>query len=175
MQIYSDWTDILIVGEIKMLHNLHYDINVNLNVLCVSRHIQGCSAWWWTLTRTCPSTQSPSWRCTAAKNATRCPRTSTPYQRPPIAACYKVLNTICDLWHCSSPLHLLSALHPVCDLWSLSHTKNSKVWCIFLPRGRYQKPLKVKTNSYFSQQWIPGVALLVTNRFSSIVCILWWW
>lgn len=61
-----------------------------------SRHIQGSSVSWWTLTRTCPSTQSPSWRCTGARNATRCPLTFTPYQRPPIAACYKVLSTICD-------------------------------------------------------------------------------
>lgn len=71
---------------------------LQLPSVCLSRHIQDCSAWWWILTRTCPSTQSPSWRCTGAKNATRCHRTSTPYQKLPIAACYKVLSPICHLW-----------------------------------------------------------------------------
>lgn len=74
--------------------------HVGVTLCCVQfhRHIRGCSAWSSTLIRTCPSTQSPSWRCTGARNGRKCPLTSTPYQRPPIAACCKVLSTISDLF-----------------------------------------------------------------------------
>ena len=84
--------------QCSTLSNITYSKCKPLCSVCCSRHIQGSSVWWWTLTKTCPSTQSPSWKCIEAKNVTRCPRTSTPYQRPPIAACCKVLHAICDLW-----------------------------------------------------------------------------
>lgn len=79
--------------------------HVSVTLCCVQfpRRIRGCSAWSSTLTRTCPSTQSPSWRCTGARNARKCPLTSMPYQRPPIAACCKVLSTISDLLPTARP------------------------------------------------------------------------
>lgn len=120
----------------------------NVTLCCVQfpRRIRGCSAWSSTLTRTCPSTQSPSWRCTGARNATKCPRTSTPYQKLPIGACCKVLSTISDLLPIAEPdtgarpyiCYQMenSAEHP--PLWSLSSQSALcrllvRVWCSLKP------------------------------------------
>ena len=64
-------------------------------LLLCSRRTPGCSAWSSTPTRTCPSTRRTSSRCTAARNATRCLRTSTPSQSPRTAACCKVSVCVC--------------------------------------------------------------------------------
>lgn len=145
------------------------------------RRIQGCFVSWWTPTRTCPFTQNPLWRCTGAKNGTRCPHTSTLYQRLPIGACCKVINylwppTPDQPWHCSKTAHLLSArlvLLNLCDLWSLNHATTNGIWrcgmCLTLL-------LKVGFHNVNSQVWhcfqwyhgISVVGMIVTTYNSSI-------
>lgn len=54
------------------------------------RRTQASSAWWWTPTSSCPSTQRKSLRCTRARSGTRCHPTSTPSPTRPTGACCKV-------------------------------------------------------------------------------------
>lgn len=146
-------------------------MSVTLCCVLSPRRIRGCSVWSSTLTRTCPSTRSPSWRCTGARNATKCPLTSTPFQRPPIAACCKVHSTISDLLPIAKPdtrarpyicyqLKLVwkTALNPP-PLWSLSSHSglrafSQRVGCFINPWLANALKVKTKLSSYTI--WIYG-------------------
>lgn len=102
----------------------------SLSSVYFSRHIRASSVWLWTLTRTCPSTQSPSWTCTGARNAMKCPLTFTPYQKPRIAACYKVLSAY--LWPLTHNVSLTpQPIHLACQL-KLAWTAELSLWSLFV-------------------------------------------
>lgn len=76
----------------------------------VHRRTPGCSAWWWTLTRCCPSTPKRSSRCTRARNGTRCRRTSTPSRTTPT-------GTWCRVTVCTGNTSITAIRYVVASIW----------------------------------------------------------
>lgn len=68
------------------------------------RRTLACSVWSSTPTRTCPSTQRTSSRCTGGRRGTRCLHTSTLSRSRHTAVCFKVRRTVALL---SPPSHHL--------------------------------------------------------------------
>lgn len=68
-------------------------------LLCIFnyRHTLAYSVWSSTPTRTCPSIQRTSLRCTEGRRGMRCLHTSMPSQSQRTAACFKVWQTVAFL------------------------------------------------------------------------------
>lgn len=72
-----------------------FDINLHVCLFHIFkyRHTLGFSAWSSTPTRTCPSIQRTSLRCTEGRRGMRCLRTFMPSLNQHTAACFKVCYT----------------------------------------------------------------------------------
>lgn len=153
---------------------------------CPCRHTRVSSVWWSTPTRTCPSTPSPSWTCTAARSGMRCRPTSMPYPRRPIAACCKVFPAVSPYLNSfarrdlrprnTTPHNLLSAQLawnvllkiPRCDLCSLSHRPcvNHQAW------QRFSRPsLSKSKNKHTRGPFVYGFRFLPVKLFFFYITI----
>lgn len=90
------------------------------------RHTLACSAWWWILTKCCPSTQRRSLKCTKERNDMNYPLISIPSLTTPTETWCKVRcllqNSSCDVdafilqrhvpTHVSSVMGLFYVIYP---------------------------------------------------------------
>lgn len=107
--------------------------HVSLFCMYNYRHTLACSVWLSTPTRTCPSIQRTSLRCTEGRRGTRCLHTSMPSLSQHTAACFKVRQTVVfsqtDLLSCSllSFLVFIERIMKISSVTMIVHSVNFHV------------------------------------------------
>lgn len=94
------------------------------------RRTRVCSVWWWIPTKCCQYTQKRLSRCTRARNATRCRRTSTPSQTTPTGTCCRVSldSRNISVWNNLLLSQLLESFCSIIFFWMYLY-----LYTIFLP------------------------------------------